>query len=283
MAISRLRAVMLGLLAITLVGAVMATTASAEAGPFWRHRVAGEEKETEGQKIEPSKAESFSGTGSTQTLNGTVSGVGIEITSSSTQVKGAIFNNALQGQVKIELIFNQPTLVKPVLSNCLVTIGTRNIIVAKGHLMWKWNGTAAQLLEQPQAAQVPDLAFTAVEPTQQKPFAALDYRKNGVFSTVTLSGGGCGVLGGTFPVEGSEVGILNRNLETWSKKLSIRTLPGGLIKKEVGEGEGFLQHFWDGEAFQSAIIGLKFGGNPANLTGQTNVEAAQQEISIFEK
>jgi hypothetical protein len=284
--IPRTKAMVLSLLAVMLVGSAMAVTASAavEAGPFWHHR--NEPAENTGEKIPPRAPENFKGTGGAQTLQGKVGTMNVKIVSGGVQVKGAIFNNTLQGQIKLEIVYKQPELVEPALKECNVRIGNgqvlNNIVVVKGHLMWKWNGAPAQLTENPaKTGQTPDLAFTNVEPTKQSTLP--NYRSVGVFANVNLTGAGCGALAGVNPVGGSEVGLPNLPIETWSRKLAVRTLQSETIPATVGTGEGFLQHFWNGEAMQGMITGLTFAGNPANLIGQTEVESAQQEISIFEK
>jgi hypothetical protein len=286
---------MLGLLAVMLVGSAMVATASAEPGPFWHHRAIG--GKGVGEKIEPKAPENFSGTGGKQTLTGTVSGVAIEIVSPSAQIKGAIFNGPHQGQLKVEIIYSQPQLVKPALSECIPTINTNNIAVVKGHLAWKWNGSQSQLEEQPQLNQKPDIIFTNVEPQRQEPFKVLDYRTVGTFATISLSGK-CGVLGGlgALPVSGSEVALPNKpGLEEWSTELGIRTIPSGTLSGTIGkeekfEKEGFLQHIWVGggtkeatEGFQGIVAGLTFASNPANLVGQFTATSAQQEVAVFEK
>jgi hypothetical protein len=282
MSISRTKALAFGLLAMVLVGASFAASASAEAGPFWHHRAIG--GKGEGEKLAAGVAESFKGTGGEQILLGNIASTEVEISSSSLQVKGAITNGAHQGQAKFELIYNQPVLRKPALS-CGVVVGEKNIAQVKAHLAWKWNGTSAQLALLPQITeQTPDLIFTNVEPQEQKPSGVSDYRKVGVFTTITLKGSGCGVIAGTFNVEGSEVGIPNRKIEEFATKLAVRTVPSQTsINKEAGEGAGFLQHVWEGSAYQGLIIGLVFGKNPASLIGQSEVEPAQQEIAVFEK
>ena len=273
---SRIRALVLGMLAVLLAGSVMAATASAAAGPFWHHRVS----TGEGEKIEPKAPENFKGTGGVQILKGKIGSEPIEITSTGLQVKGAIFNGPDRGQLKLELVYNQPKLVKPNKPNCVVTVGEKNIVSVKGHLMWKWDGTKTQLEKvAQQTEQTPDLVFSAVEPTQQKPFVEkVNMTNNGTFTTISLKGTECGVLAGMFNVSGSEVGIPNpAHTEEWSKKLAVRTVEG---QPEIGT---FLQHYWDQEAFQGALVGLTFAGNSASLIGQTEVEAAQQEVAVFEK
>ena len=273
---SRIRALMLGMLAVLLAGAVMAVTASAAAGPFWHHRVS----IGEGEKIEPKAPENFRGTGGAHTLIIKIGSEPIEVTSTSLQVKGAIFNGPDRGQFKIEFVYNQPKLVKPNRPDCVVTVGEKNIFVVKGHLMWKWNGTKAQLekaTQQPE--QTPDLVFSTVEPTQQKPFIEkVNMTNGGVFTTISFKGAECGIIAGSFNMSGSEVAIPNPgHTEEWSKKLGMRTVKG---QPEIGT---FLQHYWDQEAFQGALVGLTFGGNSGSLVGQTEVEEAQQEVAIFEK
>jgi hypothetical protein len=278
MLISRIRAMMLGLLAVMLVGSAMAATASAAAGPFWHHRTIG--GEGKGEKIEPKAPENFSGMQGVQTLLGEVGGTKVEIASPSASVTGAIFNSPNQGQIKMTITYKEPKLIKPEVKECAVVVGTANVVTVKGHLDWKWNGTPGQLTVEPQSKeQTPELVFTSVEPLQT---STSDFRKNGTFTTIALKGTGCALLAGTFNVEGSEVGFPNRKLEEFNKELSVRTTFSEKIKSEIGEGEGFLQHDWNGKAFQGIIAGLKFGGNPANLIGQTETEAAQQEIAIFE-
>ena|ERR1700730_5134894 len=98
---------------------------------------------------------------------------------------------------------------------------------------------------------------------------------NGTFTTVALKGAECGILAGTFNWGGSEVGIPNpSHTEEWSKKLAVRT---------VEAQPTFLQHYWDQEAYQGALIGVTVANNPASVTGQTKIESEQQEVAIFEK
>jgi hypothetical protein len=294
---SRIRALVLGLLAVMLAGSVMAVSAAAEPGPFWHHRQAGEK--TEGAKIEPKGPENFSGKGGEQTLTSEIkakpTNLKVVLKSPAIQVKGAIFNNEHQGQIKL-VIFYQPitaTIGGKEAPSCIVTVGQQgqfsNIIQVKGHLAWKWNGTEKQLNENPQLEQKPDIIFTAVEPQEQPGRPLLNLREQGVFAEVSFKGETCGVLNGTRPkVSGAEVGLPNPSqLEEWSKKLTVRTIASGQLPKEVlgkvVEGEGFLQHVWVGSGYQPLIVGLAFEGLSANLIGQTEADAAQQEIAVFEK
>lgn len=268
---------MLGTLAVMLLGSAMAASASAEAGPFWYHRAP--QTEGSGLKIAANAPENFTGVGGEQTLKGTAAGTEFEIFSTSLQVKGTASNTINQGQLKLELVYNQPRLLKPVLTNCNVLVGAKNIVQVKGHLMWKWNGTPGQLTEQPQANQTVDIGFTALEPHAQG--AGTQLLTGGTFTTITLFGAGCGLLAGTYNVSGSEVGIPSPNaLGSWSRTLSVNT-----VDHKQGTGR-WLQHYWDSQAnaFVPAELGLSVGGgSPAALVGQTKVTSAQQEVAVFEK
>jgi hypothetical protein len=280
----KLRAAMLGLLAVVLAGSAMAASASAEPGPFWYHKLSGEK---EGTKLAAGVAESFSGEGGEQILSGKA-GETLEITSKSVNVKGAITNGTLQGQIKLELAYVEPKIKSPKSfeTSCSVTVGSNNTVTVKGHLMWKWNGEKKQLEEQPQANQTWDMGFTAVEPEAQKPFVEkLSLTKVGTFTTLEFKpnkANGCGIIPTNTPVavSGSEVGIPNKEtLGEFNKELTVRTM--------ASEKDTFLQHIATGEAkpdeFQGLELGLSFDGNPASLTGQTTIKPAQQEIAVKEK
>ena len=79
----RVRAAVLGLLAIALAVSAITASASAEPGPFWRHRA--NSKEGEGAKIEPKAPENLKGEGGEQRLLGKIATTEIEITSPGTQ------------------------------------------------------------------------------------------------------------------------------------------------------------------------------------------------------
>jgi hypothetical protein len=287
----------LGLLAMMLVGSVTAGAAWAEAGPFWHHRAIG--TEGEGAKVEPSAPENFSGSGGKQVLTGEpASGEIVELTSAATQVKGAIFNGEHQGQIKLVVFYQKPevklnNVAKP---ECKASVGQQgqfsNIVQLKGHLAWKWDGTKSQLEELPQKEQTWDIVFTQTEPQRQSTtgFPLLDLRgASGVFAEVHFEGSTCGVLNGTNnKVAGAEVGIPSPSgLGSFSRNLNVRTIASATLPAEVLETKvgkvGFLQHIWVGTGYQPLVLGLTLTGNPASLVGQTETQAAQQEIAVFEK
>jgi len=264
--ISRMRVAALGVLALLLACSLAATPAFAEAGPFWHHR--NNAKEGAGSKIEEKSPESFQGEGGEQKLKGTISGLAVEGAAGSVQVKGIIYNNTLQGQTKLKEIVHEPRLVKPELKGCAATIGENNIISVTGHLAWTWNGTKEQLTEQPQLNQKPDGIGVPAEIAE----GATELPK-GTFTTITLKGSGCGVLLGTFRIEGSAaLEGTPENLEEWARTLTVR-IPEGKRK----------QHFWNGKEFIGVETGLKSASNEASLSGQAKAKSVTQEIAAFEK
>jgi len=291
---SRVRALVLSLLATMLAGSVMAGAASAEAGPFWHHRAVG--GKGEGEKIEPKAPENFSGSGGVQTFMVEITpSLTIEFASAATQVKGAFFNNEHQGQAKIVIFYQKPEIKinGEKRSECKIAVGQQgqfnDILQLKGHLAWKWNGNKTQLEEAPQREQTWGIAFTQTEPQEQSGRPLLDMRTgSGVFAEIAITGRSCGALGGILPIMGSEVALPSpRGLGEFTKRLTIRTIPSGLLPHEIlgneVEGQGLLQHLWVGGGYQPLILGLTDAGGAASITGQTEIEAAQQEMAVVEK
>jgi hypothetical protein len=266
--INRVRAVMLGFLALLAVGSFGVSSASAvvEAGPFWHHRE--NSKEGVGAKIEANAPETFTGEGGLQKLKSAISGTNFTIQAKSAAASGIIYNNALQGQIKLVLNYKEPTLVEPALKPCEVKVGTNNEVKAEGHLAWKYRGVGTELTESPVKVQKPDIIFT---PAQIK--KGDTKLPEGKFTEVTLTGSGCGVLAGAHPVKGS-VSVIPKpeNLEEWSRELKT-TFPGF---KE--------QHWWNGTENRGEEIKLIFGTTePATLTGEINTTTNKQEAAVFEK
>ncbi len=274
MSIKLTRAIVLGFLALLTMGSIGAPAAfgASEAGPFWHQRKVG--NSSKGEKIEEAKPESFNGEGGEQILKGEITGkpnTEIEITTKSVQVKGIIYNNTLQGQIKVLLIYHEPKLVKPTtLPECQVKIGANknNEVKSEGHLAWKYRGVSSELTENPVTVQKPDIIFTPA------PIKAGETKlPEGTFTEITFSPASkCGVLAGTFPIKGSQSATTKpENLEEWSRTL-ITAYPGW---KE--------QHFWNGSLSVEATPKLIFDGNVSTLTGSAEAKSAKEEISVFEK
>jgi hypothetical protein len=270
---------MLALLAVILVGSALAASASAEAGPFWHHREVGEKGE--GSKIEEKTPETIKGEAKAVTLTSTIAGTGVEISFSDILLRSILFNTPAQGQDISTFTFVTPKLVKPALTGCEVKIGKENIVVLKGHLMWKWDGTRTQLeaVNQRTAGQRVDVGFTPVVPTEQTPFVEeLDYRSIGGLTSVTFSpAANCGVLAGTFTLGGSDVAMPNLEPEEFHRTLSMMSYVNS------GQPRGLLQHFWGGTRNQGAKLGLTLDREPASMPSQTTAETEKQEIAVFEK
>lgn len=264
------RAIGLSLLVLVVAGAIASTTASA-VGPYWNHRQGPGEN---GLKISAQSPEAFYGTGGPQELKGNV-GVAIRLQSAGVKVTGFIWNNNLQGQIKLRLKFTPIAILEPTVKECQAEAftqpGLHNVVYSEGHLGWTWDGTEAQLKEQPQKGQKPDIIF--VPPGTQIQQDATELPK-GTFAEVKFVGPGCGVLAGTFPVKGTTIGNLVQpsGVEEWSNTLRVTT-PEGKAK----------QHFWNGKAQVGAETGLTLGANPASFIGENTLETIWQEVSVSEK
>src|SRR4029077_3578452 len=147
----RLRAGLLGLVAVPLVGSLMSAPASANPGPFCYHRTVG--SEGKGEKIKAETPEGFRGEGELQKIKSKLAGLAIQINGEHVQVKGILYNNALQCQTKLESAAQEAKLDEPKIAGCVVKRGENNIVKGDSHVSWKWDGTKTQLEEQPQKNQ----------------------------------------------------------------------------------------------------------------------------------
>jgi hypothetical protein len=216
---SRARALLLALLVCVLVGSVAAEAAyAAEPGPFFYGREIG--GKGEGEKLSETKPTPLSGEAKEGVARVIIASTPIEIVTKSIQAKGVLYNNALQGQIKILQKYSESKLIKPELKECAVKFGETNEIKVEGHLAWKWNGQKKQLEESPKG-QKPTILFTAgslAEGATKLP--------EETFVDVVFKGGGCGVLAGSFPIKGSIAASLKpANLEEFTSEPTA-TLPG---------------------------------------------------------
>jgi len=283
MSVLKLRAGLLGLLAILLLGAFSAAPALAEGGPFCWHR--NNSKEVKGFKITEAEPEEIAGHGGAQRLEGTVGKTPIVIESEQAQVKGIIYNNPDQCQSKVVITYSTPKIVGA--PNCEVKINGNNIVKLYGHQAWKWNGTKTQLEEKKQELQHRDWIFLPVELQQ----GATGLPTGTPFATITITSkpkvecllampqvkveGSATVAGFGNPQKSKE----NQNLGEW-----------GLVEELRSTGGEGAQHFWNGTRFVGVQTGLTFGGAPAKYVGafETNTIGKQektppQEIAYFEE
>lgn len=261
---------LLGLIAILLVSLLVTAAAEAQ-GPFWYHKAMG--AQGKGVKISAQTPEEVRGTGGEAIIEGKLLGETIVISAKEVQVKGIIYNNALQAQAKFLVVYVQPTLVKPAIS-CAVTIGTKNTVKVFAHMAWTWNGEKKQLEEQPQANQNADWIFLGQEIQQ----GAKGLPTGVPFSSITISDKekSC-ILAGTAAVTGSIAASIG-----WE---GLGTF--GLTQWVTMLENGALQHFWNGTENIGAETALKFGNEPAKLRQTITTETfgrqggAKQEVAAY--
>jgi hypothetical protein len=267
---------LLGVLAMLLIGSFAAASAEAQ-GPFWYHRPLngqGKGVKLTGQQGGPAFQE-VAGGGGEQKLKTKVMGAGVTIVADQLQVKGIVYNNALQGQAKLLLTYVNPHVTEPSgLSSCVVTLGTNNTVPVVAHRAWTWDGSAKQLEEQPQQNQKPDLIFLHSELEQ----GATSLPKE-QFTTITFKGT-CGILIGlTFKVEGSvSAGTTPGNVGEYSQSQT----------KKIFEGK-HEQHFFNGTKNVGATAALTVLGEPAGIEGSATVKVLplqgkqeEQELAEYE-
>ena len=269
MHIHRIRRATISFLALLVLGSCTASVAAGEAGPFWHHRQTS--AEGAGSKIEAKSPEALPPEAGAvqQTLKMVIAGTPVEVVAANAQAKGIIYNNSMQGQIKLLAIYVEPKLDKPELKSCVPTLGEGDQVKLIGHLAWKWNGLKSQLEEATQKGQVADVIFT---PTEIENGAT--GLPTGEFTKVTLEGSGCGVLVGKYSITGStSSGLKPGGLEEWQAQATMN-MPGGEM-----------QHFWNGSSFIGVKPALEVLSKPAGsvvLSGPVGGHPAQ-EIAVFEK
>ncbi len=263
---SRAAATPLGALTLLLVSCSFVTaSALASAGPFAYHRAIGEKGN--GVKISEASPEPFQGEGGEQRAASKISGTEVEGVAKSVQIKGIIYNNSLQGQLKEDLKFHEVSLIKPKLPGCVVKFGKNNEATVAGHLAWKWDGTAKQLEEPTQTSQGP----TGVGVGSELAPGATEL-PSAEFTTITFSGTACGVLIGKYIAKGSEtIKTKPSALGEWGKTIAI-TLDEN--KEKI--------HFWNGKTFIGGETALLLGSEPAKVSGESKAEISGQEVAVFE-
>jgi len=280
MSVLKLRAGLLGLLAILLLGAFSAAPAFAVGGPFCWHREKGEK--TKGARITEAEPEEIAGHGGEQQLAGN----GLLIESKGAQVKGIIYNNPDQCQAKVSIKYQEPIVIVGAEKNCEVKVNGNNVVKLFGHQAWKWDGTKKQLEEKEQKLQHRDWIFLPVELQQ----GATGLPKEQTFASLTITKKNnetCLPAINQLPVTGSatvagfanpQISKENQNLGEW-----------GLVEELRSTGGEGAQHFWNGKEFIGVQTGLKFNGAAKyrgifeiNTIGKQE-KTPPQEIAYFEE
>jgi len=289
MSMCRLRAGLLGVLALLLLGTFSATPAFAEGGPYCHHREVGEK--TEGTRITEAEPEEIAGHSvGEQRFKTKILGIPFTIGAKQAQIKGIIYNNADQCQTKVAIVFETFQIVEggKSLEACEVKINNNNIIKLNGHQAWKWSGEKKQLEEKSQAGQHRDWIFLPSE-LQQGATGLPNPETGPAFASIRIGPGATGCpLNGTeqFLVRGSttvagfaaQKGKENQNLGEWGKAEEL-----------VATGGEGAQHFWNGKQFIGVQTKLTFGIEPAKSIGKREVntigrqgKTPPQEIAYFE-
>jgi hypothetical protein len=255
----RVKLLLMGLFAVLAVGSVASATASAEAGPFWLHRFSAEEA---GKKFSQSEQEKYYGQGKTL-LIGTVSGRQV-ILAGELQIKGTLWNEANQGQLKLQAEFHHVIWLGH--SGCTVTVTVPEDY--QGHLMWKWNGEKKQLEEAKQEKQHWDGIIVPGKTT----LGATGLSGKNVFAKVLFTGAGCEILNGIAASASGAAGFTAEiGLGVFRKTFTF-----------ISPGVPLVQHFWNGSSFVGLKENLIFGENEASFIAYIPVEASQ-EVAVTEK
>jgi hypothetical protein len=269
----KLRAGLLGVLAMLALGAFSATPAFAEGGPFCHHSKDGI---TDDGLIKAQAPEQIEGPGGVQRFEGKINGSEfIKLGAPGVQVKGIIYNNKDQCQAKLEIQY-QPIKVEPEGAHCKASLPNNNVVKLYAHAAWKWRGSESEQVEKP-IRQGRDWIFTPNELQQN----AKELPKNEVITVMNLenNGGTCllaskqNKVTGTVFAEAKPAG-----LGEFRKEEELTVLPNGT-----------LQQFWNGTyPLIGAESGLKFTTEPEAYSGSFKVKPIgrqQQEpqfIGFFE-
>ncbi len=267
-----LRAGLLGLLAMLLLGSYATSPAFAKGGPFCHHR--NSSAEGNGELIKAQTPEVVGGKGGLQILSAKVLGMEVKNEAQSVDISGIIYNNADQCQAKGELVYNERSVSAP-FAGCTFKINRNNLVKIYGHAAWKYNNKEAELTEEPKVNQKPDGIGTPVE--LQEGAKELPSATFAIFIYQTKPGEKCALNGAEVTVSGSAAAQGEPStLATWSKRVTAYVLGG--------EGT---QVFWNGTAFIPVTTGLKFGEG-VHYRGTAEVETkgrqggAAQEVALFE-
>ena len=171
---SRLRMIVVGLLAVLTVGAVVASAASgAVQGPWWMKLEAGKQV-----KIEPGKhlqIKSFNE--GAFLLKSKVSLMAVTIECRKVENKGFIWNGPHTGRDEAEVIFTNCFMVTPCAGLPITVAPTKT----RTELMWKYQGVSKELEEAGGSQKIYDVFAPEEEPVE---FEAGKFRAK--FTTITV-------------------------------------------------------------------------------------------------
>jgi hypothetical protein len=267
----KLRVGLLGMLAMLLVGSFAAASAEANQGPFWYHRAIG--GQGKGVKLSGQQGglpfEEVRGGGPEVKFSGKAGGVEVEMTAEQVQIKGIVYNNAIQGQAKLAFAYFNVKVLKPG-GGCVGKVGSNNVVKVFGHLAWTYAGNASELKEQPVQNQKPLWLFTGQELQQ----GATTLPTEVPFTAITLSVCASAL---TATVKGTVVATIK------PEQL------GAFSTTQIAESaeNGTRLHFWNGSSNNEGKSSLVLGTEPALLkqVGTVNAfgtqEGAAQELGVW--
>jgi hypothetical protein len=155
---SRVRLTLALLTSLIALGSILSGAASAVPGPYWHQRKAG--GAGNGVKISEFSPDKFQAKGGKWVLDAPNLSVSTSVTCGEHRSSGVIYNNALQGQIKIDTTFEK---CETNLANCAVDEPIK--FHADAHLMWKWRFSPKELEAEKQSklGQYPELMFEGGE------------------------------------------------------------------------------------------------------------------------
>lgn len=257
-----------GLTALLTMSFILSVTALAGPGPFWHQRKAGEMGN--GVKISGLSPEKFQGKGSLNILI-----TFHEVTCNEAQIKGLIYNNSLQGQGKLAVLY---TGCSSNLTHCIVNEPVH--FSTNAHLAWKWEQEPKELEGQKRQSlgQVPGMLLYHGEIEEgvkglkeEMEFISISFKKDGV--------GECEFAEAPLVIKGySSAEITPEGIEHWASTYHLRFRTSQIW-----------QTYWNGSEQLGLLSSLKGGiSSSAGFKGQAKLGpflaqgGEPREIAIFE-